>query len=127
MTRQELAAAVEELSAIPYFPQTTGAKLAIAVQLGKFVENNVKLRWLVDAAVNAMTEWKGVPELRGLYCTRYKPSDGIEGVCMLPGYAPEDCEAQFSREIYSSPWKELPAGNPFDSDIISLAENKKLK
>ena len=125
MTKKDLNAAVEELAAIPYFPQGAGAKLAIAVQLGRFVDNNQKLRWLVDSAVNAMKEWKGVAELRGLYCTRYKPSDGIEADCSLAGHTPEEGEMQYAQQIYSSPYKELATGAPFESEIKQLADRKK--
>lgn len=126
VTKKDLSAAVNELSAIPYFPQAHGAKLAIAVQLGRFVGNNRKLRWLIDSAINSMKEWRGVAELRGLYCTHYRPEDGKEATCALPGYTPEDNEAQNAQQIYSSPYKELAAGTPFQAEIKELVERKKL-
>jgi hypothetical protein len=42
--------------------------------------------------------WGGLSELRGLYCTRLKPADGIEADCHLPGYSANDCEAQHALE-----------------------------
>ncbi len=94
MTNKDLTAAVGELSAIPYFPQDSSARLAIAVQIGKFVEDGRRLRWLVDTAVNHMTEWNGIAGLRALYCVSYKPADGIEGIeCAVQGFTPADCEA----------------------------------
>lgn len=124
MTKKDLNAAVEELAAIPYFPQGSGARLAIAVQMGKFVENNQKLRWLVDSAVTAMDEWRGVGELRGLYCTRYKPSDGIERHSTLPGYTPADNEARYEQEQAS--WAMLDSGLVAE-EVRQLAESKRLK
>ena len=92
LKKQDIAAAVEELAAIPYFPQSAGAKVAIGAHIGKFVSDSKKLRWLIDSAIVAMGEWRGIPELRGLYCTRYKPADGVEGICTLAGYSPEELE-----------------------------------
>lgn len=123
---KQLAAAVEELSAIPYFPQSAGAKVAIAAQVAKFVGRAEQLRWLVDAALNAMQEWKGIAELRGLHCTKFKPADGVEGWCTLPGYTPEDSEAMASQQIYTSPYMELPEGNPFEADLEKLAAIKRI-
>ena len=95
LTAKQISGAIEEMAAIPYFPTAEGAKLAIGSQLAKFVTGPQELRWLVDNAISAMRRWQGVPELRGLYCTRYKPKDGIEAWCSLAGYTPEDSESGY--------------------------------
>ena len=97
-TPEQLKLAVDELSIIPHFPHAENARVALAIQLSKFVSSAHQLRWLIDVAVNAMTEWRGLPELRGLYCTRFKPADGIEANCSLPGYTPEDSETGYLLE-----------------------------
>lgn len=91
-TSKQIEGAVAELGAIPFFPSDAVAQLVVARHMAKFVGGVAELRWLVDAAVNAMPEWKGIPELRGLYCTRHKPADGIEANCSLAGYTADDCE-----------------------------------
>ena len=45
-----------------------------------------RLDWLVKAAVNAMRQWGGVAELRGILCSKWQPADGIDGYSSLPGY-----------------------------------------
>ena len=87
--------AVGRLSAIPFFPSSDGAVLEIMRQLKNMIGGEIvygstpqeRLDWLVAAAVNAMRTWGGVPELRGLLCTRWKPADRIEAYSSLPGYS----------------------------------------
>jgi hypothetical protein len=105
-TTAQIAAAMAELGAIPFFPSDPAAQLVIARHVAKFVGGVKELRWLVDASVTVMQRWAGIPELRGLYCTRYKPADGIEATCMLPGYTPEELEMAAA---YALP---EPSGNP---------------
>lgn len=86
--------AVGELGAIPYFPREAAPQAAIMRALCAFVGEPWHLRWLVDTANNHMREWRGIAELRALYCVRFKPADGIEGSqCSIAGYTPADCEA----------------------------------
>lgn len=93
--RDQITSAVEELAAIPFFPREEGAKFAVMRHLEKFVSGPRELRWLVDAAVGAMRKWEGVAELRGLYCTKFSPADGVESDCSLPGFTPADSEQKF--------------------------------
>ena len=90
--------AAEKLSAIPFFPSSDGAVLEIMHQLKNMIGGGIvygstpqeRLDWLVTVAVNAMRTWGGIPELRGLLCTRWKPADGIEGYSSLPGYTEQN-------------------------------------
>lgn len=130
-TSGQLARAVSEMGAIPYFPTDSGAQLAVMKQLERFVSGEKELRWLVDTAAGVMREWKGVPELRGLYCTRFKPADGVEANCSLPGYTPEDSEARWALEagkqviVESLPW---PTEDQLQmqKQITAVAQRKKL-
>jgi hypothetical protein len=96
--KEQIARAVGEMAAIPYFPADEHALRAIMQQISKFVDRPDRLRWLVDAALNTMLQWGGISELRGLYCTKFKPADGIEADCHLPGYSANDCEASHALE-----------------------------
>ena len=100
--KQAIAAAVGRLSVIPFFPADEHARLEIMRLVEDMIGGEVlygstpqqRLDWLVKAAVNAMRTWGGIPELRGLLCTRWKPADRIEGYSSLPGYT-----AQNSRSL----------------------------
>lgn len=128
-TGKQLQGAVEELAAIPFFPTGESARVAIATQIGKFVAEAHQLRWLVDAAINVMRKWDGIPELRGLYCTRFKPLDGVEGFCSLPGYRPEDCEALASSKRDYGAFLESPVKRDaeLEAAITALTVTKKIQ
>lgn len=95
ITEEQATAAVTELAALMrYFPGDKAERGVIARVLTRMVADPKHLRWLVDALVNSAREWPGFGEVRGMYCTRYKPLDGIEANCSLPGFRPEDGEAR---------------------------------
>lgn len=90
--KSQIIKGVRAMAAIPFFPTDEYAQQAIMTEIGKFVDREDGLKWLFDAAMNTMRKWEGIPELRGLYCTRFKPADGVEAISTLPGYSPVDCE-----------------------------------
>ena len=93
---QAITLAVSELEAIPFFPETDGAKGAVARGIARFCDRLDGLRWLTDTAVDRMKKWDGVGELRALYCTRFPPADGLPAVdCTVPGFTPADSEAAY--------------------------------
>jgi len=107
---EHFTGAVEELSAIPFFPQETGPRIAVSKSLARFVGSVEALRWLTDTALDRMTKWQGVAELRALYCVKYRPMDGQEGgTCSLPGFTPDDCEAEYQRLTAARQQRYLPA------------------
>jgi hypothetical protein len=134
--KEQIANAVGELAAIPYFPADEYARRAIMRQIAKFVDRPDHLHWLVNAALNTMRHWDGIPELRGLYCTKFKPADGIEADCHLPGYSANDCEAQHALEagkhaaLPAAIMAELGSGpivNPIDApESAARAQSPKL-
>ena len=102
MNPATIAKAVKRLAIIRFFPADADARLEIMEQIRRIVGDGElyrstpeqRLAWLIDTAVTHMREWKGLPELRGLYCTRWKPADGIEMECTIPNFTPEDSRAR---------------------------------
>lgn len=86
----EILEAVETLGAIPYFPTDETSRRSIAAALGEFVVSKTALYFMVREAIMKMRRWSGVPELRGIYCTRFQPLDGIrESSALLPPAEPK--------------------------------------
>lgn len=130
--KEQIAAAVEELAAIPFFPKESGAQFAIMRAMERFVRGPRELRWLIDTAVGKMREWKGVAELRGLYCTRFSPIDGIEEDCGIPGFTANDSEsgyvqvqaAETERRLLEYRHQKLlaPSSEVFDAAELPIAK-----
>jgi hypothetical protein len=45
-----------------------------------------EIAWLACEMVNVVGEWNGPKELRGVFCSRYRPADGIEMDSTHPAY-----------------------------------------
>ena len=91
-----------------------------------------QLDWLVAALVNEVGEWPGPKELKAIYCTHFKPVDGVEVDCTTRGFTGADCERQ---NMLAAP-AVLKCLVPADDDLRSpedrraideLAEKLKLR
>ena len=100
--RQAIEAAVKRLGVIPFFPADEDARLEVMHSLEDMIGGQTlygstpqqRLDWLVKAAINAMRTWGGIPELRGILCSRWRTADRIEAYSSLPGYSAEDSESR---------------------------------
>ncbi len=114
-SKDQISKAVEFMGSIKFFPKESGAQEGIMRSLSDFVCDQKQLEWLTKTAVNFMPEWGGVTQLRALYCTRWKPLDGLEGgFCTVPGYTPNDNEG---RAIEAPSQMALPAGTPSETTL----------
>ena len=99
-TDLQLENAVGYLSAMKFFPAygDTGARGAIKAVLQAMVAEQKQLEWLVQTMVMKVPQWNGPLDMRGIFCTRFKPADGIEACTSTAGFSAEDMEAQDSYE-----------------------------
>jgi hypothetical protein len=108
---------VENLSAMKFFPATDSAKRVIMELIERMVGTEKQLAWLEGELINRVGEWPGPAELRALFCTRYRPADGIAGKdCAIPGYTPGDYESQ----------RALPPVLKPEQAVLQLAAAKRL-
>jgi hypothetical protein len=98
ITERDLAAASIQLSLIKYFPTGIDQQKAITIFLRGLCGNAEGLNWLVRELVNHMTEWPSPAEIRGIYCSRFKPADGVELDSNVPGYTPNELEMKHIAE-----------------------------
>jgi hypothetical protein len=88
--------AVIALSNIPYAPQDPDQQDALMEAIASFADKPDGLAWAVNIAVAKWNRWLGPAELRGLYCSRFRPGDGIEADVMeTPGHTAADNEAAY--------------------------------
>ena len=109
---------------------------AVLEDIASFVgpeKRGERLLWLIGGARRAMAAEGWRDELRGLWCTRFKPADGIEADCGLAGHAPANIEAEAietHRQIVAAERRALPSGRPETlpglQGLLSAARVKKL-
>jgi hypothetical protein len=91
-TRKEVSESVVMMSrVIPFFPGDEIAKEIVIASLCDFVGERLGLEWLTNTALRVMSKWTGIAGLRGLYCTRYAPCDGLPATASdIPGFTPSE-------------------------------------
>ena len=110
LTDSDLAWALAEMSQLRYFPSGESGEMAqeaIVRKMREYVGTREQLVWLVNQLTDHVGIWPGPSEVRGLFCTRFKPADGKEADCQLPGYSSGDLEV---KQAYKAP-AQLAAGD----------------
>lgn len=79
LTIEQAIVVTEALSVIPYFPQSTTARGIVAAELQAMCISLDSARWLVTRMAHLYTTWPGLPDLRSVYCSKFRPMDGVEG------------------------------------------------
>jgi hypothetical protein len=98
ITSEDLKKALARLSMLRYFPTDTMTFVAIGELLEQICGSRERLEWLVAQLVNRVGEWPGSAEVRGIFCTRFKPADGVEADCTLAGFTAADGELKSARK-----------------------------
>lgn len=106
MTEEKVVAELTRMvGVVPMFPSDPLSLANITSETQKFVDQELRLKWLVDTFINHVGRWEGIREFRAVYCTRFKPADGIEEFSRIQGYAPGDIEAEHTEQ--SERYKQL--------------------
>jgi hypothetical protein len=111
------------LAALRFFPSEPGARAEIAGLLMRIVVKPEQLEWLVRTMIDQVGEWKGTRELRAVFCTRFKPADGIEEWSQISGFTAIDSENSFYLE--DSARKKLAGESP-RTNALRRADTKML-
>lgn len=119
LSRNELEAAVARLHDCQFYPGESATLDADLLQtLSSMVGTSAQLKWLIDTYVRQVGRWTNLHELRGIYCNRYRPADGIEAECSeTPGFTPDEQEMRYiasrdedrkrHEQIQTAPVKQL--------------------
>ena len=123
-THQDNDDAAERLSCLRFFPPGDGAKAEVMAVLERMVDEQDRLDWLVDTMVNRVGTWYGPAEMRGVYCQKYTPADGIIEWCIeTPNFRALDSEAAYTAPFELDKRKEIEASRnkQLTGDIEGLA------
>jgi hypothetical protein len=77
VTPEAAARAVARFRLMAYFPPEDDCRSEMIEIVLEMVDTQDQLDWLV-AETSRRARWPGIGALRSLYCSRYKPKDGIE-------------------------------------------------
>ena len=80
-----------------FFPSDPDARIGIAEQLAEMADDENQIAWLMKRLSQLYSDWPGMLEVRAVFCTRYKPRDGVEAALGTgsPAFAalcPEDAD-----------------------------------
>jgi hypothetical protein len=90
-TKDQITNAVAALGALSFFPSDAPARAAIMQLIERMVYTKEQLDWLVTTMIDRVGEWKNPKEMRGVFCSRFKPADGIETDCVATvGFTPNE-------------------------------------
>jgi len=111
--------ALKALDALAFFPKEVGARMAIGDAVRGMCPSVEALQYLVRMAIQHYTTWDecGVPGLRQIVCTKFRPADGIEA--SPTKRFPEGLPSETKRDPLALPpgaRKMLPAGHVVTAD-----------
>jgi hypothetical protein len=126
LTPEAATAAVHRFALMPFFPGDPDIRAALVAVLLEMVETAEQLDWLVKRAVPLYGTWPGVGELRALFCSRWKPKDGIEAYSMVyPRGVPSERKQQ---PVFDAPRdRPVTADKEFAQKLKEAAEAKTLR
>ena len=75
--KHKIAGLCADLTMLKFFPSDDEARLGIVLMIGRMAEKEEQVRWLVQRVLALYNEWPGPGEVRAVYCSRFRPEDGI--------------------------------------------------
>lgn len=69
--------AIAGLKLMKFFPADEDACLVLATDLQEMADTEEQIEWAIKRVRNLYKEWPGVHELRAVFCSRFRPKDGI--------------------------------------------------
>ncbi len=78
-TREVVDKTVGRLALLKFFPASDiVARAVVMTELMEICETDEQVDWLGKRMSALYTEWPGLRELRAVFCSKFKPADGIE-------------------------------------------------
>jgi hypothetical protein len=109
------------LTLLKFFPTEPAARVELAKLVGQMATTHEQVEWLVARTIALCNEWPGPRTLRQIFCSKFKPRDGIEAgpTEIFPEGVPSE------RPIQSSVRPALPPG--MEKEVAALAAAKSLE
>jgi hypothetical protein len=88
---------LSKLTMLKYFPQEKSARVALVELACSMATEHQQIEWTVKRILTLYDTWPGPREFRAVFCSRYRPADGIDIVAdmrMWPDGLPPDPDLQ---------------------------------
>ena len=83
---QQATRDMARLSVLKFFPTDQTARAEIVLMACKMARNNADIAWLANRCLELWNEWEGPREMRAVFCSKFRPADGIEAYSQLPRF-----------------------------------------
>jgi hypothetical protein len=115
LSPEEAVAIRDQFTLMKFFPSDPAARAALSRLLQRMCGSFDHAQWLVDRALEVYSEWPGSSELRALYCSHFKPQDGIEvdSTIFPNGFV----NGRPAKDIDQAPQHQIEAGEPVSADL----------
>jgi len=111
---KQAARAISHMAILKFFPSDDVARAEIVSIACRMARSIDQIEWLSRRCVELWNEWEGPREMRAVFCSKYRPQDGIDIVSALPQFAdgiPSEDDTRNQQLIGGAgEVKRLPAG-----------------
>jgi len=87
---------IAELGMLPFFPTEQNARTGVIGIVCSMADDNHQVDWIIRRCLQLWSKWEGPSELRAVFCSKFKPKDGIDVFSQLPQFLdgiPSEAEA----------------------------------
>lgn len=74
------------MSLLKFFPADDYARAELVRFVGDMATTNEQVEWLTTRCLQLWNAWEGPKELRAIFCSKFKPADGVEAYSDLPQF-----------------------------------------
>jgi hypothetical protein len=79
LSRDVIDRAMGRIALMKFFPSSdTVARATVMLELMQMCSSDDQVEWLSKRLSALYTEWPGLRELRAVFCSKFKPHDGVE-------------------------------------------------
>lgn len=75
------------LTLLKFFPADPTARAEIVLLVCRMAHTNEQVNWLAERTLGLWNDWEGPRELRAVFCSKFRPADGIEAYSALERFA----------------------------------------
>jgi hypothetical protein len=84
---RKAAEKIAQLGMLSFFPTEQNARAGVVALVCEMAETNDQVGWLVRRCLQLWSKWEGPAELRAVFCSKFRPRDGVDCYSQLEQFA----------------------------------------